>query len=218
MNSVNGPGNPPSLNNRNLQGFPNSGPDMSRQLGLILAQNQQNQQNNNGAGGGPINFGSRQQQMQAMNQGSSPETHNLFPSQGMDRRPSPAHPLPLPNNLPSNPMGQSPLPQQQQPSGQGQSQQRRVTMAELNERVNNMRTVIMQQEVMLQHMGNQHRTAAASGNQADQSHLAKMRHLMVEIKGKKEYLARMIHMMSNNMYVFFFRFLVNWCRLIYIYL
>lgn len=197
----NAAGNAPSLSSRNpsvLQGFPNAGPDMNRQL-LILAQ--QNQQNN---GGGPMNF-VRQQQMQAMNQGSSPDTHNLFPSQGMDRRPSPAHPLPLPNNMqpgPTNPMGgqgQSPM---SQPPGQGQQQlQRRMTMAELTERANQLRASIIQQEGALQHMSNQHRQSTQSGNTPDPSFVAKIRHAMIEVKGKKEYLQRIMHAIQNNMYV-----------------
>jgi hypothetical protein len=201
MNNVNNGGNP-SLAARNanvLQAFQsgNPGHDMSRQLGIMLAQQQQNQQQNN------VGFNVRQQQM---HQGSSPETHNLFPPQGMDRRPSPAHPHPLPNNMPpgpSNPMsgGQPPLPQPQQPPGQGSQQQRRMTMGELNERANSLRATIVQQETLLSHLNNQQRATAASGNQTDPAVLNKMRQLMMDTKGKKEHLHRVTVAMQANMYV-----------------
>ena len=216
-NFMNNPGNP-ALNIRNasvLQAFQaaNAGPDVSRQLNnLILAQQQQQQQQNqqqsqqNNAGG-PMNFGARQQQMHAMNQGSSPDTHNLFPPQGMDRRPSPAHPLPLPNNMqpgPQNPMGpmggQSPIPQQQQAQGSQQTN-RRVTMHELTERAHLLRQSIMQQEAMLGHYGNQHRASQQNGGPIDQAVLTKMRQLVGDIKQKKEYLQRMLLAINPNMYV-----------------
>jgi hypothetical protein len=75
-----------------------------------------------------------------------------------------------------------------------------MTMGELNERANHLRTTIMQQEAMLSHLNNQQRAAVASGNQTD-AIIIKMRQLMVDMKGKKEYLHRVSSAMQANMYV-----------------
>lgn len=205
MNNPNGAGNGPSLPSRNPaihQGFSN---DINRQL-LMLQQ--QNQQNNAGV---PMNFALRQQQIQTMNQnqGSSPDTHNLFPSQGMDRRPSPAHSLPLPNSMPPGPsksiggQGQAPMPQ---PQGQG-PQVRRPTMAEIGERMSSLRAAIMQHETMLQHMSNQHHQTAQNGGQPDQLLMNKIRQTMMSTKEKKDQLHKLM-VMAQNAYVSFFFFQV----------
>lgn len=78
-----------------------------------------------------------------------------------------------------------------------------MTMAEMSERANNLRHTIIQQEALLSHLSNQQRAAAANGNPLDPTVAAKIRQSMLDVKGKKDYLQRMMNAMQNNMYVFF---------------
>lgn len=74
-----------------------------------------------------------------------------------------------------------------------------MTMAEMSERANNLRHTIIQQEALLSHLSNQQRAAAANGNPLDPTVAAKIRQSMLDVKGKKDYLQRMMNAMQNNM-------------------
>ncbi|KAF8072116.1 hypothetical protein FPV67DRAFT_1411823 [Lyophyllum atratum] len=173
--------------NANQAGHNN--PSVTRQLELLLAQNQP--QNN------PINLAQQrmehqrqqqqqqqaqhQQQLQTMNQSSPGE---LFTPGMVDRRPSPAHP----NIQGPNPIGGGPSSQPQHP--QQPSQPRRMTLVELNERATALRTHIQGQEQMFAQMN------SSRPMSPDPNFLNKLRALSGEIKQKKEYLAKMTQAMQ----------------------
>ncbi|KAF5382094.1 hypothetical protein D9615_004211 [Tricholomella constricta] len=162
-------------------------PSVTRQLELMLAQNQP--QNS------PINLAQRlehqrqqqQQQVQhqqhqqqiSMNQSSPGE---LFAPGMVDRRPSPAHP----NIQGPNAIGGGPTPQQQHP----QQPQRRLNVNELTERATILRNHIQAQEAMFTQF------SAQRPMSPDPNYVNKMRALSSEIKQKKDYLAKMTQAMQ----------------------
>ena len=154
-------------------------PNAARQLEALFAQNKQQQQN------GPLNLSTRieqqrhQQQLQSMNHSSPPD---LFHSPGMaDRRPSPAHPIPqVPHSI-SGPQ----LPQQtQQP-------RRQLTLPEVTDRANVLRTHITQLEAK------KNQFTAARGSSPDANFLSRMKDIDAEIVVKKEYLTKLEHAAQN---------------------
>ncbi|KNZ72102.1 hypothetical protein J132_04383 [Termitomyces sp. J132] len=185
------PGFPPGMSNPGMQQQPPANRNAMlqalqgnnghvRQLEMLLAQNQS----------GPINLAQRlehqrvvqqqAQQLQSMGQSSPAE---LFASGAVDRHPSPGHP----NISGPNPMGStSGVNAQQQ-----QQQPRRVSPAELNERIMALRSYIANQERTLAQLGSQRNLTS------DGQTLGRMRGLSDDIKVKKEYLAKMVSAMNN---------------------
>lgn len=155
-------------------------PNVTRQLELLLAQNQQPQNN--------INLAARLeqqrlQQLQGMNQ--SPPG-DLFPSPGMvDRRPSPAR-----HNVQSMQTVSGGQPSQQQHAPQ-HSPQRRMTLAELSERASILKAHIAQAEASFAQFN------ATRGSSPDAMFQNKMKNMSNEIKTKKEYLGKMTHAIQN---------------------
>lgn len=197
MNGGGVPGTAPlqSLNSRNaaMMAFQASqgtqAPHLSRQLDLMLAQNQpqngiafpnrlEQQQRQHQAQQQQAQ--QQQQHLQAMNQ-SSPG--DMFSSPGMaaaDRRPSPAHP----NLQTSNPMGGQ---QPQQPQSQPGQRRAPITLSEMTDRAAALRSHIASQEQALLNYN------PPPG--ADPAAVAKVR---LELKAKKEYLGKLVIMIQNQ--------------------
>ncbi|KAF9466460.1 hypothetical protein BDZ94DRAFT_1233709 [Collybia nuda] len=186
-----------SLNSRNatMMAFQASQgtqpPHLSRQLDLMLAQNQQpqngmvfpnrleQQQRQQQQQQQQQRQQAQQQHLQAMNQ-SSPG--DMFSSPGMptvDRRPSPAHS----NIQPPNPMGGQ-QPQQPQPQP---GPRRPITLSEMTERATALRAHIASQEQMLKNY------SPPPG--ADPAIFTKA---TLELKARKEYLGKLVIMIQNQ--------------------
>jgi len=159
-------------------------PNTVRQLEALLAQNQQQQQN------GPLNLSTRieqqrhQQQLQAMNH-SSPPDHFHSPAM-TDRRPSPAHPNPQVAHTITGP----------QPPQQPQPPRRQLTLPEVTDRANVLRTHITQLEA------NMSQFTAARGS-PDANFLSRVKTMATDISAKKEYLAKLEHA-AQNLYAHLF--------------